>query len=177
MSRIGKHPIQVPEGTTVSIAPQQLTVKGPKGELKCPVPRGVEFSLENGTLEARAAKGADPALWGLARALANNAVTGVTKGFQKELEIVGIGFRAQAAGRVVVFNLGYSHAVEVLMPEGVDIRVENQTKITVSGIDKELVGQTAANIRNLRPPDPYKNKGVRYVGERLRKKEGKAGSK
>jgi large subunit ribosomal protein L6 len=113
----------------------------------------------------------------LARALAQNAVTGVTKGFTRDLEIVGVGYRAQVAGRVVIFSLGYSHPIEVLMPKGIEIKVDGQTKLQVSGIDRQLVGQTAANIRALRPPEPYKNKGVRYSDEVLRKKEGKTGAK
>lgn len=161
----------------MDVAPGELKVKGPKGELSCPIPKGIEFKLDNGALSVRRQNDEQVALHGLARALAQNAVTGVTKGFVKELEIVGVGYRAQVAGRVVIFNLGYSHPIEVLMPKGVDIKVDGQTKIQVSGIDRQLVGQTAANIRALRPPEPYKNKGVRYANEVLRKKEGKTGAK
>ncbi len=177
MSRVGNQPIQLPAEAKVAVKPGVLEVKGPKGELRCPIPAGIEFRLEDSTLVASRKRDQDAALHGLARSLAQNAVTGVTRGFVKDLEIVGVGYRAQVAGRVVTFNLGYSHPIEVLMPAGVEIRVEGQNKIKVSGIDRQLVGQTAANIRALRPPDPYKNKGVRYAGEVLRKKEGKAGAK
>lgn len=177
MSRIGIKPITVPGEAKVAIKDGLLEVQGPKGQLSCPVPRGIEFKLEDSTLIATRKRDEDAAAHGLARSLAQNAVTGVTQGFTKQLEIVGIGYRAQVQGRVVVFSLGYSHPIEFLMPEGVDIKVEKQTSVTVSGIDKQLVGQAAAMIRALRPPDPYKNKGIRYAGERLRKKEGKTGAK
>lgn len=177
MSRVGIQLIRLPSEAKVDIASGKLNVKGPKGELVCPIPRGIEFKLADGVLEVKRESDEHAASHGLARALAHNAVTGVTKGFSRELEIVGVGYRASVAGRVAVFNLGYSHPVEVLMPKGVEIQVEGQTKIKVSGIDRQLVGQTAANIRALRPPEPYKNKGVRYVGEVLRKKEGKTGAK
>jgi large subunit ribosomal protein L6 len=176
MSRIGLKPIQVPAGAEVSIHPGRLEVKGPKGELVCPIPKGVEFQFADGLLSAQRKSDAYAALHGLSRSLAQNAVTGVTQGFSKKLEIVGIGYRAQVTGRVVIFALGYSHPIEFLMPEGIEIALEGQTKLTVSGIDRQLVGQTAANIRALRPPEPYKNKGIRYEGEALRKKEGKAGA-
>jgi large subunit ribosomal protein L6 len=176
MSRVGLKLIRVPSGTSVDIKPGVLTVKGPKGELKCAVPRGIEFKIEAGALQAHRERREQAALHGLARSLAQNAVTGVTKGWEKKLEIVGIGYRAQVTGRVVIFSLGYSHPIEFLMPKGIDIKLEGQTQITVSGIDRQLVGQTAANIRALRPPEPYKNKGIRYAGEVLRKKEGKTGA-
>ena len=176
MSRIGELPIPLPAGTTVAIEPGRLTVQGPKGELTVPVPAGVGAEIEDGTLRITRAQAADAALQGLTRALANNSLTGVTAGFAKQLEIVGVGYRAQKAGRVLVLQLGYSHPVEVLLPEGVDATVTGNTKIEVTGIDKQLVGQTAASIRALRKPDPYKQKGVRYVGERLRHKEGKSGA-
>jgi large subunit ribosomal protein L6 len=166
----------LPAGAKVNIKPGVLEVKGPKGELNCPIPRGVEFKLEETGLVARRSRDEDAAVHGLARALASNAVAGVTEGFTKQLEIVGIGYRAQAAGKVVIFSLGYSHPIEFLMPKGIDIKVDAQTKLTVTGIDRQLVGQTAANIRSLRPPEPYKNKGIRYAGEQLRKKEGKTGA-
>ncbi len=177
MSRVGSLPITVPADAKVTIEGARLQVEGPKGQLECPIPSGIEFRFDDGTLTALRKRDEDAAVHGLARSLAANAVTGVTQGFTRQLEIVGIGYRAQVAGRVVVFALGYSHPIEVLMPEGVEIKVEKQTAITVSGIDKQVVGQTAAKIRALRPPDPYKNKGIRYAGERLRKKEGKAGVK
>ena len=176
MSRVGLKPIQIPEGTQISVTPAWVEVSGPKGKLRSPVPRGVEFRMDDGALTARRTSDDYTAVHGLARALAQNAVTGVSQGFSKRLEIVGIGYRAAVAGRVVVFRLGYSHTIELLMPEGIDITVEGQTKILVSGIDRQLVGQTAANIRALHPPEPYKNKGIRYEGEILRKKEGKTGA-
>jgi large subunit ribosomal protein L6 len=177
MSRLGSQPITVPSGASVEIQAGKLLVKGPKGQLTCHVPKGVEFKLEDQVLVAGSRGPQDAAVHGLAQRLAQNAVTGVTQGFKKDLEIVGIGYRAAVAGRVVVFNLGYSHTIEVLMPEGVNIAVEGQNKISISGIDKQVVGEVAAKIRSLRPPDPYKNKGIRYAGEVLRKKEGKTGSK
>jgi large subunit ribosomal protein L6 len=177
MSRVGTKPIKLPAGAKVNVRPDVLEVKGPKGELRCPIPRGIVFKLEDSALVAERKSAEDTALHGLARALANNAVVGVTTGFTKQLEIVGIGYRAQVAGKVVIFSLGYSHPIEFLMPKGIDIKVDAQTKIAVSGIDRQLVGQTAAQIRALRPPEPYKNKGIRYAGEVLRKKEGKTGAK
>ncbi|MDE0625498.1 MAG: 50S ribosomal protein L6 [Bryobacterales bacterium] len=176
MSRIGDMPVPLPDGTSASLAPGHLTVRGPKGELSVPVPEGVGASLEGTRLRFTCARGTSTALQGLTRALANNCVTGVTKGFSKRLEIVGVGYRARMQGRVLVLQLGYSHPVEVLLPDGIEAKVERNTKIEVSGIDKQLVGQTAANIRALRKPDPYKQKGVRYEGERLRSKEGKSGA-
>lgn len=176
MSRIGEMPVPVPAGASVSLAPRELTVRGPKGELRVPVPEGIGAELEGDSLRFTCSSGTSTALQGLTRALANNCVTGVTQGFSKRLEIVGVGYRARMYGRVLVLQLGYSHPVEVLLPDGVDAKVENNTRIVVSGIDKQLVGQTAANIRALRKPDPYKQKGVRYQGERLRSKEGKSGA-
>ena len=176
MSRIGRLPITVPSGATVAIEGGVLTAKGPKGELTAPIPQGIEAKLEDGTLSFERKNANDAANHGLARALAANAVTGVTEGHVKKLEIVGVGYRASVSGRVAVFNLGYSHPIEVLMPEGVDVKIDQNTKIEVSGADKQKVGQVAAWIRSLRPPDPYKQKGVRYEGEQLRKKEGKTGA-
>lgn len=177
MSRIGNNPIPVPAAAKVEITEDLIRVKGPKGELTAPIPPGIEVKLDGATLTLKRSSNNDAAFHGLARSLAANAITGVTEGFKKNLEIVGVGYRASVAGRVAVFNLGYSHAIEVLMPEGVDIAIDAQTKIEVSGADKQAVGQLAAMIRQLRPPDPYKQKGVRYAGEELRKKEGKTGSK
>ena len=178
MSRIGESPIRVPSGASVAVRPRRLTVRGPKGELSVPVPDGIGAQLEGDTLRITCAKGTRTALQGLTRALANNSLTGVTRGFSKRLEIVGVGYRARVARRdprVLVLQLGYSHPIEVLLPDGVDAKVEKNTSIEVSGIDKQAVGQVAANIRALRKPDPYKQKGVRYAGERLRSKEGKSG--
>lgn len=177
MSRIGNNPIPVPASAKVEITDDLIRVKGPKGELTAPLPPGITAELDGGQLKLKRASVNEAAFHGLARSLASNAVTGVTQGFQKNLEIVGVGYRASVAGRVAIFNLGYSHSIEVLMPEGVDITIDGQTKVQVSGADKQVVGQLAAMIRRLRPPDPYKQKGVRYVGEELRKKEGKTGSK
>jgi len=176
MSRIGNLPITVPAGATVQIDGDVLTAKGPKGELTAPVPKGIEAKLDDGSLTFSRSSDEYTANHGLARALAANAVAGVTTGFKKELEIVGVGYRASVQGRAAVFNLGYSHPIEVLMPEGVDIAIDN-ARVTVTGADKQKVGQVAAWIRGLRPPDPYKQKGVRYLGEVLQKKEGKTGSK
>ncbi len=178
MSRIGNLPVSVPAETTVGIEAGRITVKGPKGTLEVPVPAGVEAVVEGKTIVIRAEPGLG-AMQGLTRALANNCVTGVTKGFERKLEIVGVGYRARLiggaklAGRVLELQLGYSHPIEVLLPEGVAAKVEANTRITLTGIDKQVVGQTAANIRALRKPDVYKNKGVRYAGEVLRQKAGK----
>ena len=175
MSRVGNQPIAVPAGAKVAIADRRITVQGPKGELSVGVPVGVGAELEGDSLRITCETPASRALQGLTRSLASNCVTGVTEGFTKRLEIAGVGYRAQKAGHVLVLNLGYSHPIEVLLPDGVDATVDGNTKIAVTGIDKQLVGQTAANIRALRKPDPYKQKGVRYAGERLRSKEGKSG--
>jgi large subunit ribosomal protein L6 len=173
MSRIGNAPITVPSAAKVEVGAGVITVKGPKGELSAPIPEGITAKLDEGRLTFERQGVEHAANHGLARALAQNAVTGATTGFSKQLEIVGVGYRASVAGRVAIFNLGYSHPIEVLMPEGVDIKIEQNTKIEVTGADKQVVGQLAAMIRGLRPPDPYKQKGVRYAGEELRKKEGK----
>lgn len=176
MSRIGELPIQVPAGVGVRIDPGRLTVHGPKGELNVAVPDGIGAEMDGATLRFTCTAGTRTALQGLTRALANNSIIGVTKGFSKRLEIVGVGYRVQKAGRVLVLQLGYSHPIEVLLPEGIEAAIEgNNNRIVLSGIDKQAVGQTAANIRALRKPDPYKQKGVRYAGERLRSKEGKSG--
>ena len=176
MSRIGKLPIEVPDGVKVGIEPGRLSVTGPKGELSVPVPDGVAAELEERTLRITCADASNAAMQGLTRALANNSVRGVSEGFKKRLEIVGVGYRAQKLGRVLSLQLGYSHPIEVLLPDGVEASIEGNTKIELSGIDKQVVGQVAASIRSLRKPDPYKQKGVRYEGERLRSKEGKSGA-
>jgi large subunit ribosomal protein L6 len=175
MSRIGKKPIPLPKGVKVQIG-EELEVTGPKGRLTVPIPDGVHVQQADGRLEL--VRDGEPyrALHGLTRALAANAVQGVSGGFTKELDIVGIGFRADVKGKIATFTLGYSHPIEVLLPEGVELKVEKQTHLVLSGYDKQLVGQVAANIRSLRKPDPYKNKGVRYTGEQLRKKVGKTGA-
>ncbi len=176
MSRIGKLPIEVPDGVKIGIEPGRLNVTGPKGELSVPVPDGVAAELEERTLRITCPDASKAAMQGLTRALANNSVLGVTQGFKKRLEIVGVGYRAQKVGRVLSLQLGYSHPIEVLLPDGVEASIEGNTKIELSGIDKQVVGQVAASIRSLRKPDPYKQKGVRYEGERLRSKEGKSGA-
>jgi large subunit ribosomal protein L6 len=178
MSRVGKKPIVLPSGVKVSISDTQLEVQGPKGKLNTPVPRGISFSLEKGELLCQRESDARQhrAFHGLARALANNAVKGVTEGFSRDLDIVGVGYRAQVEGSKIVFALGFSHPVEFAIPEGIKVAIEKQTHVTVSGIDRQKVGQVAAEIRRLRKPDPYKQKGIRYVGEVLKKKAGKAGA-
>jgi large subunit ribosomal protein L6 len=179
MSRIGKKPIPIPKGVTVKIDGNVVGVQGPKGKLETPLPRGVRVEQQDGHLVALRENDSQAAVHGLARALVNNAVEGVTKGWNKELEIVGIGYRAEMKGKAtVVFNLGFSHQIEYPLPTGIDVAVDpKQTRLTVTGIDRQKVGQVAAEMRSLRPPDPYKNKGVRYAGERLKKKVGKTGAK
>jgi large subunit ribosomal protein L6 len=156
----------------------QLQVTGPKGTLMVPIPAGITFEQSGNVLELKRSSDDQAALHGLTRALAANAVQGVSGGFTRELDIVGIGYRADVKGRVATFTLGYSHPIEVLLPEGVDLKIDKQTHLVLTGHDRQLLGQVAANIRALRKPDPYKNKGVRYTGEVLRKKAGKTtGSK
>jgi large subunit ribosomal protein L6 len=179
MSRIGKKPITLPKGVTANVQEGAVEVKGPKGTLRQAFPPGINFELADGHLVAKT-KGDDPQLGkyhGLARSLIANAVAGVTDGFKRELDIVGVGYRAEVKGKQVVFALGYSHAVVFDIPNGIDVAIEKQTHITVTGVDRQLVGQVAANIRRLRKPDPYKQKGVRYTGEVLKKKAGKTGAK
>ncbi|HZO98906.1 MAG TPA: 50S ribosomal protein L6 [Terriglobia bacterium] len=174
MSRIGRKLIDVPAGVTIQPEGSEVTVKGPKGVLKVPLPRGIQLEKRDGHYLATRENDEQAALHGLFRSLLANAVHGVAKGFEKHLDIVGIGYRAEVKERSVVFTLGYSHPIEFALPEGVKVTVEKQTHLVVSGADKQQVGQIAAEIRALRPPDPYKNKGVRYTGERLKKKVGKA---
>ena len=180
MSRIGNAPVQVPSGVEVSVSGRTITVKGPKGTLSRPIPGAIEVAQEDGSLiftrpnderEHRAQHG-------LARSLVNNMVIGVTEGFRKQLEIVGVGYRAEAQGpNALRLNLGFSHPVNVAAPEGITFEVPAPTQVIVSGIDKEVVGQIAADIRSIRKPEPYKGKGVRYAGERVLRKAGKAGKK
>ena len=179
MSRIGKKPIALPKGVTVNIQGNRVAVQGPKGKLETALPSGIQMQQQDGHLVAVRENDSQAAIHGLARALVNNAVEGVTKGWTRELEIVGIGYRAEMKGKgTVVFNLGYSHPIEYPLPTGIDVAVDpKQTKLSVTGIDRQKVGQVAAEMRALRPPDPYKNKGVRYAGERLKKKVGKTGAK
>jgi large subunit ribosomal protein L6 len=177
MSRIGNKVIPVPAGVKVALAGRKVDVQGPKGKLSVPLPDGITFEQKDGNLTLRRATEDHRALHGLARALLANAVHGVTQGFKKELDIVGVGYRAELKGKAVSFALGKSHPVEFAIPEGIQIAVDKQTHLIVSGADKGRVGQVAADLRSLRPPDPYKQKGIRITGERLKKKAGKAGVK
>ena len=179
MSRIGKKPIPIPQGVKVQVQGNVVAVQGPKGKLETRIPAGITMEQKDGHLIAARENDSQSALHGLARALVNNAVEGVTKGWARELEIVGVGYRAEMKGKnTVVFTLGYSHPIEVPLPAGVEAVIDpKQTRLTVSGIDRQKVGQVAADMRGLRPPDPYKNKGVRYAGERLKKNVGKTGAK
>jgi large subunit ribosomal protein L6 len=179
MSRIGRKPIPLPKGVTVKIEGNTVAVQGPKGKLDTQLPAGIRVEQQDGNLVALRENDSQAAVHGLARALVNNAVEGVTKGWNRDLEIVGIGYRAELKGKgTVVFSLGYSHLIEYPLPSGIEVAVDpKQTKLTISGIDRQQVGQVAAEMRSLRPPDPYKNKGVRYAGERLKKKVGKTGAK
>jgi len=179
MSRIGKKPIPVPQGVKIEIVGNLVKIQGPKGKLEQALPPGISMEQKDGQLVAIRPSDDEAALHGLARALVNNAVEGVTKGWTRELEIVGIGYRAELKGKgTVVFSLGYSHPIEYPLPSGIDVTVDpKQTKLSVTGIDRQKVGQVAAEMRGLRPPDPYKNKGVRYAGEKLKKKVGKTGAK
>jgi large subunit ribosomal protein L6 len=174
MSRIGRKPIEIPSDVTFQVDASAVTVKGPKGTLKVPLPRGIRLEKQDGTYLAQMENEEQTALRGLVRAQVANAVEGVRKGFEKHLDIVGIGYRAEVSGKSVVLALGYSHPVDFPIPEGISVSVEKQTHLVIKGIDARLVGQTAAKIRGLRPPDPYKNKWVRYTGEKLKKKVGKA---
>jgi large subunit ribosomal protein L6 len=175
MSRVGKKPIPLPKGVKIAIG-EQLQVEGPKGKLSVPIPKGIRLQQQDGNLTIERDGDQYAALHGLTRALAANAVAGVSAGFTREMDIVGIGYRADVKGRIASFTLGYSHPIEVFLPEGIDIKVDKQTHLILTGHDRQLLGQVAANIRALRPPDPYKNKGVRYTGEFLRKKVGKTGA-
>ena len=179
MSRIGRKIISIPQGIQLSIADDQVRVQGPKGQTTSVVPEGIRFErTEKGVVATRSSDSKkQKALHGLARSLLANAVTGVSQGFKKELDIVGIGYRAELKGKSVIFSLGFSHPVDFPVPDGISVAVERQTHLIVSGVDKQKVGQAAADIRSLRKPDPYKNKGIRYTGEKLKKKVGKTGAK
>ncbi|PYV33987.1 MAG: 50S ribosomal protein L6 [Acidobacteria bacterium] len=174
MSRVGNKPIEVPAGVTVTTEPSGVTVKGPKGAMRIVLPEGIVLERKDGRLLATRESDLFRSLHGMARSLVANAVQGVTKGFEKHLDIVGVGYRAEIKGRAAVFTLGFSRPIEYPIPEGIQIVVDKLTHVVVSGADRQQVGQVAAEIRGLRPPDPYKNKGVRYTGERLKKKVGKA---
>jgi len=185
MSRIGKKVIAVPKGVTVTVGERELEVKGPKGTLRTPVPEGITFRLEDGQLQAERASDELAAKHGLARALANNAIVGVTEGFSRQMDVVGVGYKADVQGKKIVFSLGYSHPIEFPLPEGIDVRSERvptktsipqyQLTLTLSGIDKQKLGQVAAEMHNLRKPDPYKGKGVRYADVQLKLRPGKTG--
>jgi large subunit ribosomal protein L6 len=179
MSRIGKAPIAVPSGVEVNISGREVTVKGPKGTLSRTIPGDIAVTVADGTVTVTrpADDRTNRSLHGLVRTLVSNMVVGVTDGFTKELEIVGVGYRAEAQGTNLRLALGYSHPVMVAAPEGISFEVPQQTRVIVKGIDKELVGQVAANIRAIRKPEPYKGKGVKYVDERIIRKAGKTGKK
>ena len=175
MSRIGKRTITVPKGVTVTLDGQKVTVKGPKGERSWTVAEEIEVKFENDeiNLVARNDSQRASAMWGLSRTLVDNMVVGVTDGFERVLELVGVGYRAALKGSDLSLQLGFSHEVDIKAPAGVTFAVPKQTEIKISGPDKQVVGELAANIRKLRPPEPYKGKGVRYAGEKVRRKEGK----
>jgi len=185
MSRIGRKPIAIPKGVTVAIQSGELEVKGAKGVLKTPIPEGVTFKIEEEQLIAERASDQQTALHGLARALANNAIQGVTEGFTKQMDVVGVGYKADVQGRKIVFSLGYSHPIEFSLPEGIEAKAERmttkgsiqqyQTTLTVSGIDKQKLGQVCAEMHKLRKPDAYKGKGVRYADVPIKLKPGKTG--
>jgi large subunit ribosomal protein L6 len=175
MSRVGKKPIPVPKGVKITIG-EKLLVEGPKGKLTVPVPPGIRVQQNDSTLELIRDNDRFAAAHGLTRALTANAVQGVSGGFTRELDIVGVGFRADVKANIVTFTLGYSHPVEFVLPPGVEAKIDKQTHLVLTSYDKQSLGQVAANMRSLRPPDPYKNKGVRYTGEPLRKKVGKTGA-
>jgi len=179
MSRIGKMPVPVPEGVTVSIDGSNVSVKGPKGELARKFPQGISFSIEdNKVIAARSSEEASQkALHGLSRALVANMVEGVTKGYTKQLEITGVGYKAELKPYGLLFSLGYSHTIEFKAPKGITLKAPVPTQVLIEGADKEVVGQVAAEIRSLRKPEPYKGKGIKYLGEKVRRKAGKAGGK
>jgi large subunit ribosomal protein L6 len=185
MSRIGKKAISIPKGVTITIHERELEVKGTKGTLRTPIPEGISFKQEDGELMAERASDELAAKHGLARALANNAVVGVTEGFSKQMDVVGVGYKADVQGKRIVFSLGYSHPIDFPLPEGIEAKSERlptkasiqqyQTTLTLSGIDKQKLGQVAAEMHRLRKPDAYKGKGVRYADVPLKLKPGKTG--
>jgi large subunit ribosomal protein L6 len=175
MSRVGSKPIPLPKGVKIALG-NEIAVEGPKGKLKVPIPEGISVRQADGNLEILRDSDQRAALHGLTRALAAAAVQGVSTGFTRELDITGTGYRADVKGKIATFTLGYSHPIELLLPDGVDLKIDKQTHLVLTGYDKQMVGQVAANIHALRPPDPYKQKGVRYTGEVLRKKAGKTGA-
>lgn len=183
MSRVGKKPITIPSGVTVTINDNELEVKGAKGTLRTPIPKGISFKQEDGTLTAERESDDDAAFHGLARALANNAVVGVTEGFRKDMDVVGVGYKADVQGNKILFSLGYSHPIEYKLPDGIEAKAERvntktsinqyQTTITLSGIDRQRLGQVAAELNRLRKPDAYKGKGIRYADKIYKLKPGK----
>jgi large subunit ribosomal protein L6 len=179
MSRIGKMPVPVPNGVTVTIDGSTVSVKGPKGELARKFPDGISFALEdNKVIASRSSEeSSQKALHGLSRALVANMVEGVTKGYVKQLEITGVGYKAEPKPYGLLFALGYSHTIEFKAPQGIKLTAPQPTQVIVEGADKEIVGQVAAEIRSLRKPEPYKGKGIKYAGEKIRRKAGKAGGK
>jgi large subunit ribosomal protein L6 len=179
MSRIGKKPITLPKGVKYTVQTNTVVVEGPKGKVSALIPQGITLSEKEGVLHVERQTDSQAAVHGLARALVFNAVEGVTNGWKKELDVVGIGYRVEMKGKnTVVFTLGYSHPIEFPLPAGIEVAIDpKQTHVTVSGIDRQKVGQVAADMRSLRKPDPYKNKGVRYSDEKLKKKVGKTGAK
>jgi large subunit ribosomal protein L6 len=180
MSRIGKLPITIPQGVEVKVADDNtVSVKGPKGELTKKMHGDMLLSIENGVLTVKrpSDEKLHRSLHGLTRALLNNMVTGVTRGFEKGLELVGVGYRAAAQGNKLTLTVGYSQPVEIDAPTGIEVEVQGTNKIIIKGINKEMVGEFAAKVRKVRPPEPYKGKGIRYEGERVRRKEGKTGAK
>src|ERR1700684_959321 len=176
MSRVVKKLLPLPKGVKITVGEGHLNIEGPKGKQTVPVPEGITLSQKDGVAEFQRDGESKAALHGLTRALAANAVQGVSTGFTRELDIVGIGYRCDLKGRIATFTLGYSHSIEFYLPDGIDLRVDKQTHLIFTGSARRLLGQVAANMRALRPPDPYKNKGVRYMGEALRKKVGKPGA-
>lgn len=185
MSRIGKKPITIPNGVTITVKEDELEVKGAKGTLKSPIPGGITFKLEEGVLTAERESDQFKALHGLARALANNAIVGVNEGFKKELDVVGVGYKADVQGKKIVFALGYSHPIEYNLPDGIEAKAERmpskqsitqyQTTLTLTGIDKQKLGQVASELNKLRKPDAYKGKGIRYADKFYKLKPGKTG--
>ena len=185
MSRVGRKPITIPSGVTVTIQDSELEVKGPKGTLRTPIPSGINFKIEDNTLVAERENDDQAAFHGLGRALANNAIVGVTEGFKKEMDVVGVGYKADVQGKKILFSLGYSHPIEFPLPEGVEAKAEKlttkasiqqyQTTLTLTSIDKQRLGQVAAEMFRLRKPDAYKGKGIRYADVPIKLKPGKTG--
>ena len=175
MSRIGKRLLTIPEGVTVDVSNNEVTVKGPKGELKQSLKKGISVVVDGNNLEVKRDRDYKTLrqLHGTINSLISNMITGVTEGYKKELEMVGVGYRFQVAGNKITINAGYSHSVEMIIPDGISVEQKSNTEIIIEGIDKILVGEFAANVRKVKKPEPYKGKGIRYKGEQVRRKEGK----